>query len=174
VKPYQFDPMLTQLRLAGLLSGVAALVFGQMPDCEQHPEQGYRLDEVLADLTAGLGVSVLAGLPSGHTSGGALTLPLGLRCRVSAHPPRAQHPDPGGGCANLINPLSLQPIVVDRCGGRTYNVATSAPPSRTSPCNRKAYGAREDRHEKPTLCSRPASARIHHGSPCACGHWPVR
>ena len=41
----------------------------------------------LEDLTADLGVPVLSGLPSGHTSGGSQTLPLGVTCRVSDSPP---------------------------------------------------------------------------------------
>lgn len=82
VRPYQVDRMLRQLRLSGWLKGVRGLVFGEMPDCEQHPEQGYRIDELLADLTADLGVPVLFGLPSGHTLRPAWTLPLGVRARI--------------------------------------------------------------------------------------------
>jgi len=87
VKPYQIDRMLTHLRLAGKLTAVRAVVFGEMPGCVQHPDQGYELDEVLAELTADLGVPVLAGLPSGHTTGNSQTLPLGVTCRVSTSPP---------------------------------------------------------------------------------------
>jgi muramoyltetrapeptide carboxypeptidase len=81
-KPYQIDRMFTQLRLAGCLEEVQGIVFGEMLDCEQHPEQGYRLDDVLADLTRDLGVPVLAGVPSGHTRSLAVTLPFGVAARV--------------------------------------------------------------------------------------------
>jgi len=87
VKPYQIDRMLTQLRLAGALDGVAGIVFGEMPGCQQHPGQGYELDDVLRDLTSGLRVPVLAGLPSGHTESPAQALPLGVRARIATDPP---------------------------------------------------------------------------------------
>lgn len=83
-KPYQIDRMLTQLRLSRRLEGVRGMVFGEMPGCQQHPEQGYRLQEMLRDWTADLGVPVLFGFPSGHTVSRALTIPLGVRARVGA------------------------------------------------------------------------------------------
>jgi muramoyltetrapeptide carboxypeptidase len=81
-KPYQIDRMLIQLRLAGLLDGVRGIVFGEMPDCEQHADQGYRLQDMLRDWTAELRVPVLFGFPSGHTRSDGLTLPLGVRARL--------------------------------------------------------------------------------------------
>jgi len=81
-KPYQIDRMLTQLRLAGLLDGVRGLVFGEMPGCEQHPDQGYTLQEMLRDWTSYLRVPVLFGFPSGHTTSKGLALPLGARARL--------------------------------------------------------------------------------------------
>jgi muramoyltetrapeptide carboxypeptidase len=81
-KPYQIDRMLTQLRLAGLLDGVRGIVFGEMPDCEQHPDQGYRLQDMLRDWTADLRVPVSFGFPSGHTRSLGVTLPLGVRARL--------------------------------------------------------------------------------------------
>ena len=83
-KPYQIDRMLTQLRLAGLLDGVRGLVFGEMPGCGQHPDQGYTLQEMLRDWTSYLRVPVLFGFPSGHTRSKGLTLPLGARARLDA------------------------------------------------------------------------------------------
>ena len=82
VKPYQIDRMLTQLRLAGCLDSIRGLVFGQMANCEQHPDQGYTLQEMVRDWTAPLGVPVLYGFPSGHTVTDAMTLPLGVRARL--------------------------------------------------------------------------------------------
>jgi muramoyltetrapeptide carboxypeptidase len=81
-KPYQIDRMLTQLRLAGLLDGVRGMIFGEMPGCEQHPDQGYSLEDMLRDWTAYLHVPVLFGFPSGHTRSKGLTLPLGTRARL--------------------------------------------------------------------------------------------
>lgn len=82
VKPFQIDRMLWQLRVSGALEGARALIFGEMPGCEQHPSQGYHLDDVLRDQTAELGVPVLAGFPSGHCVSPAMTLPFGVRARV--------------------------------------------------------------------------------------------
>jgi muramoyltetrapeptide carboxypeptidase len=81
-KPYQIDRMLTQLRLAGLLDGIRGLVFGEMPGCEQHPDQGYTLQEMLRDWTSSLRGPALFGFPSGHTHSKGLTLPLGVRARL--------------------------------------------------------------------------------------------
>jgi muramoyltetrapeptide carboxypeptidase len=81
-KPYQIDRMLTQLRLSGALDGIRGLVFGEMPGCEQHADQGYTLPEMLRDWTSYLKVPVLFGLPSGHTRSKGLTLPFGVRARV--------------------------------------------------------------------------------------------
>jgi len=89
VKPYQIDRMLTQLRLAHCFEGVMGVIFGEMPGCEQHPEQGYRLEEVLSDLTADLKVPVLFGFPSGHSVQPSVTLPLGVRARLSCEASRA-------------------------------------------------------------------------------------
>ena len=89
VKPYQIDRMLTQLRLAHCFEGVMGIIFGEMPGCEQHPEQGYRLEEVLRDLTADLEVPVLFGFPSGHSVSPAVTLPLGVRARLTCEPSQA-------------------------------------------------------------------------------------
>lgn len=85
VKPYQIDRLLTQLRLSGRLESVRGIVFGQMPHCGQHPDQGYTLEEMLRDWTAPLGIPVLFGFPSGHTTTDGLTLPLGIRARLDSN-----------------------------------------------------------------------------------------
>jgi muramoyltetrapeptide carboxypeptidase len=84
VRPYQIDRMMTQLRLSGCLNGVRGLIFGEMPDCEQHPQQGYTMDELLRELTAGMNVPVMFGFPTGHTVSPAWTLPLGVRVRLDS------------------------------------------------------------------------------------------
>lgn len=79
VRPFAIDRMLTQLRLAGKFEKVRAIIFGEMLDCIQNVDQGYSLDDVLRDCTSDLGIPVAAGLRSGHTSIGNLTLPLGVQ-----------------------------------------------------------------------------------------------
>ena len=82
VKPFQLDRLLTQLTLSGRLESVRAIVFGQMPDCDQHPAQGYTVEEMLREWTTPLAIPVLFGFPSGHTTTDGLTLPLGVRVRL--------------------------------------------------------------------------------------------
>ena len=84
VKPYALDRMFQQLKLAGKFDGVRGIIFGEMLDCVQHAEQGYTIQEVLAELTADLRVPVLFGLPSGHSPRGNLTLPLGVQATLRA------------------------------------------------------------------------------------------
>jgi muramoyltetrapeptide carboxypeptidase len=84
VKPFAIDRMLQQLRLAGKFDEVRGIVFGEMTDCVQHADQGYRIRDVLAECTATLGVPVMFGLPSGHSPAGNLTLPLGVKATLDA------------------------------------------------------------------------------------------
>ena len=83
-RPYAIDRMLQQLRLAGKFDDVRGIVFGEMTDCVQHAEQGYSIQDVLAECTADLGVPVMFGLPSGHSPVGNLTLPLGVMATLDA------------------------------------------------------------------------------------------
>lgn len=83
-RPYQLDRMMQQLKLAGKLQNVRAIVFGEMSNCIQHVEQGYTLQEVLRDLTADLRIPVLFGLRSGHSEIGNLTLPLGVMATLDS------------------------------------------------------------------------------------------
>ncbi len=80
-RPYRLDRMMTQLRLAGILSRASAIVFGEMPDCDE-PDGATTARQVLADVTGGFPGPVLFGLASGHAAGAALTLPLGVQARV--------------------------------------------------------------------------------------------
>jgi muramoyltetrapeptide carboxypeptidase LdcA involved in peptidoglycan recycling len=71
----------TQLRQAGVLAKAAAVVIGELPRCDEPAgEPGGRA--VMADLFSDFPGPVLIGFPSGHTSGPAMTLPLGVACRV--------------------------------------------------------------------------------------------
>ncbi|HET7440692.1 MAG TPA: LD-carboxypeptidase [Terriglobales bacterium] len=81
-KPYQVDRMLMQLKLAGKLSGVRGLIFGEMLDCFQTADQGYTLEEVILRIIGNLGVPVAFGLRSGHVSRGNVTLPMGVRAAL--------------------------------------------------------------------------------------------
>lgn len=84
VKPFAVDRMLQQLKLAGKFDDVRGIVFGEMIDCGQHADQGYLIQDVLAECTADLGIPVMFGLPSGHSPHGNLTLPLGVMATLDA------------------------------------------------------------------------------------------
>ncbi|BCL13110.1 peptidase S66 [Micromonospora sagamiensis] len=72
--PYKVDRMLTQLRRAGALDGVAGVAVGQFTGCADGWET--TVVDVLLDRLGDLGVPVLGGLPVGHGPG-QLTVPVG-------------------------------------------------------------------------------------------------
>jgi len=82
-RPYRVDRMLTQLRLAGLLGRASAIVFGELPRCDE-PNGSVTSRDAIRDALSGFPGPILYGLPSGHTSGPTLTLPFGVRARVVA------------------------------------------------------------------------------------------
>ena len=84
-RPYRLDRMLTQLRLAGILSRARALIFGEMRGCDEANGQPCALDVVRAFAHDCEG-PVITGFPSGHTIGPCWTLPLGVRVRVVTAP----------------------------------------------------------------------------------------
>lgn len=81
-KPFQIDRMLMQLKMAGKLAGVRGIVFGEMVDCLQHPEQPFSLQEVVKRVVGDLNIPVAFGLRSGHVTQGNVTLPLGVRASL--------------------------------------------------------------------------------------------
>lgn len=83
-KPYQVDRMLMQLKLAGRLDSVRGIVFGQMLDCVQAPGQDYSLQEVITRIVGDLKVPLVYGVKSGHVTSGNITLPFGVRAKLTA------------------------------------------------------------------------------------------
>ena len=82
-KPYQIDRMITQLRQAGKFQSVRGVIFGEMLNCSQHPNQGYTLEEVLMDLLRDFEFPILFGFPTGHTSKPNVIVPFGVRARLA-------------------------------------------------------------------------------------------
>jgi muramoyltetrapeptide carboxypeptidase len=82
-RPYRIDRLYTQLEQAGVIARASALVFGEMPRCDE-PGGMLVIRDVIRTLTDGFHGPVLFGLPSGHTDGATLTLPFGVRARVVA------------------------------------------------------------------------------------------
>ncbi len=81
-KPFQIDRMLMQLKLAGKLKDVRGLVFGEMLDCRQSPDQDYTLQEVILRIVEDLRIPVAFGLRSGHVTRANITLPIGVKARL--------------------------------------------------------------------------------------------
>ena len=87
-QPYSIDRMLTQLRLAGKLSGAAGIIFGECQDCRPRDfkpsyESTLSVGEVVDEILGRLRVPVLSGLTIGHTDD-QLTLPLGVMAELNA------------------------------------------------------------------------------------------
>jgi muramoyltetrapeptide carboxypeptidase len=81
---YRVDRMLSQLKLAGALDGLAGVVLGGFTNC--NPGDGYgtlTLDEVFDDYFMPLGVPVFSGALFGHIKR-KFTLPVGLEVEMDA------------------------------------------------------------------------------------------
>jgi muramoyltetrapeptide carboxypeptidase len=80
-KPYRIDRMLTQLKQAGKLDGLAGVIFGEMSSCLGETNDPALLLSVIADLFADYSYPVGFGLPAGH-NGENFALPLGINVRL--------------------------------------------------------------------------------------------
>lgn len=87
---YRVDRLLQQLRLAGRLQGVQAIVLGGFTGCGPLPQ----IWELFAALGEDLGLPVLAGLPVGHQPDN-YAIPLGGPVRVDARQGTLQWLVPG-------------------------------------------------------------------------------
>jgi muramoyltetrapeptide carboxypeptidase len=88
--PYRIARLLFQLRAAGVLRSVRGIVFGEMKGCGTSEGTGYVLEEVIDEALAGLSIPVAMGLPSGHTTGPNVSLPLGVRARLACRGAKAE------------------------------------------------------------------------------------
>lgn len=83
MKPYQVDRALMHLKQAGKFGSIAGIVLGDFPECEA-PGQSEPVKDVARRILGGLGVPVVWGAAVGHTARPMLTLPFGVRARVSS------------------------------------------------------------------------------------------
>ncbi len=81
-RPYRLDRMLTQLRLAGKLDRVAAVVLGSFADCDGR-EEGDVAAAVFREFFADARYPVVTGFPAGHLSEN-LPITFGVPIRVDA------------------------------------------------------------------------------------------
>jgi len=82
-RPYRLDRMVTQLRQTGLLARASAVVIGELRGCDE-PGGTLTGRGVMAEVLKDFPGPIVAGFPSGHTTGQVYTLPLGVSCRVIA------------------------------------------------------------------------------------------
>jgi muramoyltetrapeptide carboxypeptidase len=82
-RPFRIDRMLTQLRLTGVFENARGIVFGEMKGCGPSAGEDYTLEDVLLESLSGLDVPIAIGLSSGHTNGPNVSLPLGVRARLT-------------------------------------------------------------------------------------------
>jgi muramoyltetrapeptide carboxypeptidase len=81
---YRLDRMLTQLRLAGALTGVAGIAFGHFTEIPGDAADLDRpLDRLLMEVAAACGVPCVANFPIGHIDD-QVTLPLGAVAELDA------------------------------------------------------------------------------------------
>jgi muramoyltetrapeptide carboxypeptidase len=82
MKPWHVDKALMHLKQAGKFRGVAGIIFGEFP--ESNPPAGTAtVKEVAQRILGPLGIPIAWGVPVGHTPRPMLTLPLGVRARLS-------------------------------------------------------------------------------------------
>lgn len=85
-RPYRLDRYLTQLRLAGLLDGLAGIAVGRLTGCDDPPGDGaVRGADVVREAALSLGVPVAEGFAFGHEDDHR-ALPLGARATLVCEP----------------------------------------------------------------------------------------
>jgi muramoyltetrapeptide carboxypeptidase len=99
MKPYQIDRVLMHLKHAGKLSTIRGLVLGDFPDCEPPVAGSPSVRDVCARILAPLGIPIVYGAPIGHTARSILTIPLGVRARLSAE---------GSGALEILEPAVIE------------------------------------------------------------------
>jgi muramoyltetrapeptide carboxypeptidase len=99
MKPYQIDRVLMHLKHAGKLSKIRGLVLGDFPDCEPPAAGSPSVHDVCARILAPLGIPIVYGAPIGHTARSILTIPLGVRARLSAE---------GSGALEILEPAVIE------------------------------------------------------------------
>lgn len=80
-KPYRIERMLTQLKMAGKLDGLAGVATGSFDGCEAN--EGTTVAQILTETFGDCGYPVVTGLPCGHCTANWL-LPLGMPAGLDA------------------------------------------------------------------------------------------
>ncbi len=80
---YRIDRMITQLKLAGALDGLAGFIFGQCTRCSLSEGGSLTLEQVLRDHLQPLGIPAWSGALLGHVEP-ILTVPIGAAVAIDA------------------------------------------------------------------------------------------
>lgn len=82
MKPWQVDRALMHLKQAGKFNGVAGIILGEFPECAA-PAGSEEVKDVARRILSPLGVPIVWGAPVGHAQRPMITLPIGVRARLS-------------------------------------------------------------------------------------------
>jgi muramoyltetrapeptide carboxypeptidase len=95
MKPWQVDRALMHLKQAGKFANVRGIVLGDFPECEAPMAGSPTVRDVSQRILTALGVPIVFGAPVGHTMRPMLTLPLGVKARLSSK---------GAGLLEILEP----------------------------------------------------------------------
>jgi muramoyltetrapeptide carboxypeptidase len=84
MKPWQVDRALMHLKQAGKFVKARGIVLGDFPECEAPLAGSPTVRDVCRRILGPLGVPIIFGAPIGHTMRPMLTVPLGVKARLSA------------------------------------------------------------------------------------------
>ena len=84
MKPYQVDRALMHLQQAGKFRSVRGVILGEFPKCDPPLAGSPTVREVCERILRPLGVPIIFGAPVGHTPRAMLTVPLGVRAKLTA------------------------------------------------------------------------------------------
>jgi len=84
MKPWQIDRALMHLTQAGKFHGVKGIILGEFPDCEPPVAGSPTAKDVCERILKPLGVPMVYGAAVGHTPRPMLTVPLGIRAKLTA------------------------------------------------------------------------------------------
>jgi muramoyltetrapeptide carboxypeptidase len=95
MKPWQVDRALMHLKQAGKFAKVRGIILGDFPECEAPVAGSPTVRDVCQRILSPLGVPIVFGAPVGHTVRPMLTMPLGVKARLSAK---------GAGVLEILEP----------------------------------------------------------------------
>jgi muramoyltetrapeptide carboxypeptidase len=95
MKPWQVDRALMHLKQAGKFANVRGILLGDFPECQAPVADSATVRDVCQRILAPLGVPTIFNAPIGHTTRPMLTVPLGVKARLSTK---------GAGVLEILEP----------------------------------------------------------------------